>query len=88
MGGIYLSEEGKKAIEDKIVELEKELLNDSNPFTSTHTNSRVTVYKEILSSATILPIHEDWEKCVHYTLVPFFEKDLPNGVIIQKNKQS
>jgi len=44
--------------------------------------------KEILSSATILPTHENWEKCVHYTLVPFFENDLPNGVIIeQKNKQ-
>jgi hypothetical protein len=89
MKGIYLTEEGKKAIEDKIAELE--------PFYRTASQVGVIMekigweieyLKEILSSATILPTHENWEKCVHYTLVPFFENDLPNGVIIeQKNKQ-
>jgi len=100
MGGIYLSEEGKKAIEAKMGELEKSKITLLRAV-STHPNfgemqrtaytkycTEIDVYKEILSSATILPVHEDWEKCVHHTLVPFFENDLPNGVIIQKNKQS
>lgn len=87
MRGIFLTEEGKKAIEDKIAELEKPIFNQPAINDCVHLHL-IDAYKEILSSATVLPLHENWEKCVHYTLVPFFEKDLPNGVIIeQKNKQ-
>ena len=82
MVGIYLTEEAKKAIEDKIAELEKELLNDPNPFTSTHTTSRATVYKEILSLAMMLMkgIHlsEEGKKAIEDTLTEFHSQWIKN----------
>jgi hypothetical protein len=83
MQGIYLTEEGKRAIEDELTELHSQWNKNDE-----QTWGKIFTLKEILSSATVLPVREDWEKCVHYTLVPFFENDLPNGVIIEKNKQS
>jgi hypothetical protein len=92
MKGIYLTEEGKKAIEDRIAELEKE-----GDVWSPCFGIAMDVYQEIISSATILPVAENWklivegdDNCVHYIeniiCVP---TEYPNGVIIeQKNKQS
>jgi hypothetical protein len=88
MKGIYLTEEAKKEIEAIIENLKKPAPHWDGVYVSDKMEARSELYEEILSSATILPVHEDWEKCVHYTLVPFFENDLPNGVIIEKNKQS
>jgi hypothetical protein len=88
MKGIYLTEEAKKEIEAIIENLKKPAPHWDGVYVSDRMDERRELYEQILSSATILPVHEDWEKCVHYTLVPFFENDLPNGVIIEKNKQS
>jgi hypothetical protein len=53
MKGIYLTEEGKKAIEDKIAELE-ELSKIETFHAGLLVETEIQTYKEILSSATIL----------------------------------
>jgi len=75
MNGIYLTEQGKQEIEAKIVELEKDrqhwldnaIKNIGNPSYNSLIDSinqakaeqAVFLLKEILSSATILPVEED-----------------------------
>jgi hypothetical protein len=60
MKGIYLTEEGKKEIEANIAELEK--LSEQGKFGETYQyDLPCTIYKEILSSATILPVEENWD---------------------------
>jgi hypothetical protein len=86
MKGIYLTTEAKQEIEAKIVELEKvypEFLK--NQLAGTLANrTLVNVYKEILSSATILPVELKWED-VEQQSDDFYRLDehYPNGVIIQ-----
>jgi len=89
MKGIYLTEEGKKEIEDKIAELEvarrehekvEIIMFDS--IWAAKTSQAIDLLREILSSATILPVYESLGHAMQ-------NKDLnnPNGVIIQpKNK--
>ena len=81
MKGIYLTEEGKKSIEDEIAELESELVKEMNPYIYAETNAELDVYKKIISYATILPVEESWEHIDENThTIP---KIYPNGVIIQ-----
>ena len=103
MKGIYLTEQAKQEIEAKIAELEEDrkfwldkLIHDiGNPNSNNYSDSiqlanaeqALSLLQEILSSATILPVGESWEKYVHPALIPFFEKDLKNGVIIQPKQQ-
>jgi hypothetical protein len=86
MKGIYLTEEGKKEIEDKIAELKREL----KQFEKYQSISRepilkqISVYKEILSSATILPVEESWKIVIDiYDPKGICNKYYPLGVIIQ-----
>jgi hypothetical protein len=84
MNGIYLTQEGKQAIEAKIAELEntrKESSSDNNDYYL----GRIKELKEILSSATILPVEESWRKCgiVNREDRESVNSDYPNGVIIQ-----
>lgn len=72
MKGIYITEEGKQKIEAKIVEIEA-----YEGLESGMTN----ILKEILSSATILPVEESWGKVPMGTNE--CELTLPNGVIIK-----
>jgi hypothetical protein len=82
MKGIYLTEEGKKDIQSKIDELKK--------YSKTHKSDSVDVYyslkiyKEILSSATILPVEESW-KNIETKNKTFLTKQVeyPKGVIIK-----
>jgi len=86
MKGIYLTEEGKKAIEDKIAELEKE-----GDVWSPCFGIAMDVYQEIISSATILPVEENWTE-FHKATNPIYKHfkytdvEYPNGVIIQPKK--
>ena len=83
MKGIYLTEEGKKDIEDKIAELEQ-----SSPIDTfeDYTNfGRKQQLKEILSSATILSVEESWNNCDKNNLL-FKQVQYPNGVIIQSKQ--
>ncbi len=58
MKGIYLSEEGKKAIEDKIDELENYTYATQNIWIEGQNSGMLKILEEILSSATILPVEE------------------------------
>ena len=82
MKGIYLTEEAKKAIEEKIAELEKSYSWDE--VENTMVFSKCETYKEILSSATILPVEDS---CENNGIVLVEKKWMfdryPNGVIIQ-----
>jgi hypothetical protein len=73
MKGIYLTEEGKQEIEAKIAELEK------NKYSKLRVD--LEVYKEILSSATMIPVEETWGSLPIGTNE--CELLLPNGVIIE-----
>jgi hypothetical protein len=88
MKGIYLTEEAKKEIEAKISEIETGLktLSLTDGFKDM---GMLSVYKEILSSATILPVEKSWsdiqDTVVSRKQLPFSytEEYYPNGVIIQ-----
>ena len=94
MKGIYLTEEGKKEIEAKIAELEdvKQKFN-SHDYEWNESDIEQNIYKEILSSATILPVEESWYKVIEnvendsQSLIlqtPFIMKSLyEQGVIIK-----
>jgi hypothetical protein len=77
MKGIYLTEESKKELEYKIAELEK------NKYAKLRID--LQVYKEILSSAIILPVEEGWQKVKHFYAGDSIKscKEYPNGLIIQ-----
>jgi len=70
MKGIYLTEEGKKAIEAKIAELEKYDYGDAR--LNGALEGDLYRLKEILSSATILPVDNN-----------YVSSKYPNGLIIQ-----
>jgi len=77
----YITQETKQEIEDKIAELESELVKEMNPYIYAETNAELDVYKKTLSYATILPVEESWEYIDENThTIP---KIYPNGVIIQ-----
>ena len=85
MKGIYLTEEGKQELEAKIAERRKysPIETEDDWFE----NGEINVYKEILSSATILPVEKSWDDVELYP--PDNESQiektlrLKNGVIIQ-----
>ena len=82
MKGIYLTEESKKEIEAKIALYE---FCNLLPYQV----GELKIFKEILSSATILPVEESWNLSV-VAITPFKQGLLKtlykNGVII-KSKQ-
>jgi hypothetical protein len=92
MKGIYLTEEAKKAIEDKIAELEvkrDEAAEDNDEIYANSCIGQIFAYYEIVSSATILSVEESWKHIGHDSGV-FWGTDAdillsmyPNGVIIQ-----
>jgi hypothetical protein len=77
----YITEKTKQEIEDKIVELEtniKQFKSIMPTYDTVASNTQLFVFKEILSSATILPIYKSLSDAMQ-------NKDLdnPNGIIIQ-----
>ena len=86
MEGIFLTEEGKKAIEDKIAELEN-LYSFWDDIENTAINAKIEIYKEILESAIILPVEESWENVIDiHDPEGICKKYYPNGVIIKKEE--
>lgn len=80
MKGIYLTAEGKAEIEAKIAELDKSNAWDETEDAMIFAKRRL--YKEILSSATILPIAA-WEDTYQTALTDDLNREeYPNGVII------
>jgi hypothetical protein len=93
MKGIYLTAEGKQEIEAKIKELDRLKREPDAILTFNEYQRIIDVYKEILQSATILPVEESWYNVIEnvendsQSLVlqtPFIMKSLyEQGVIIQ-----
>jgi hypothetical protein len=100
MVGIYLTQEGKQEIEAKIAELEEDrqhwmdntIKNIGNPnynslmdsINQAKAEQAAFLLKEILKSATILPVEESWELADEKSDYGLSSKEFyPNGVIIQ-----
>jgi hypothetical protein len=83
MKGIYLTEESKKELEYKIAELEK------NKYAKLRID--LQVYKEILSSAIVLPVEKSYNDIQHFetsehgTIIRkhFLMSNYSTGIIIQ-----
>jgi hypothetical protein len=96
MNGIYLTEKGKQEIEAKLEALQNEIIwldnleknrRDKGWDESYLENlTEQTIYKEILSSATILPSVESWSNTMLYRTPNQLEMLFPKGVIIQPKK--
>ena len=85
MTGIYLTQEGKQGIEAKIAELElNEKIHEKNGFImgANMNHGFVDALKEILSSATILPVEESWDYILN-TYKSSVLEHYKQGVIIQ-----
>jgi len=84
MNGIFLTEQGKQEIEAKIVELEKYDYGDAR--LNGALEGDLYRLKEILSSATILPVEESWKNLRDMLDINTLPISYKNGVII-KHKQ-
>jgi hypothetical protein len=78
MNGIYLTQEGKQEIEAKIKHIK---VLEINSVLSNFYQGQIAILKEILSSATILPVEESWGNMP--IGVNESELSYPQGVIIQ-----
>jgi hypothetical protein len=86
MKGLYITEDGRRELEAKITKIEEQL--DSKDMYQTlwyGLNYEKLMLKEILSTATILPVEDSWGKVPMGTNE--CELTLPNGVIIE-NKEN
>jgi hypothetical protein len=81
MKGIYLTPEGKQEIEAKIAELEQ--FSPIDTFEDYTNFGKKQQLKEILSSATILPVAETWHDIHEEDVANWSEINYPQGVIIQ-----
>ena len=86
MKGIYLSEEGKQEIEDKIVELENVENIQGGNLNQYIATGKKRAYEEILSSATIIPVEESWKIVAVQTMMSPVTESYPQGVIIQPKR--
>jgi hypothetical protein len=84
MKGIFLTEEGKQEIETKIAEIEKQM-DKNREFASVFyaLSGRNLMLKEILSSATILPVEKSWENVNDMLSINTLPISYKQGVIIQ-----
>lgn len=83
MKGIYLTEQGKAEIQAKIAELEKYNYDDER--LNGALEGDLYRLKEILSSATILPVEESWSdmQILNNDNLEYVKSKFANGVIIQ-----
>jgi hypothetical protein len=85
MKGIYLTQEGKQEIEAKIAELEDYTYDTQDLHLEGNIQGHLYCLKEILSSATILPVEESWENADKKSDYGLSSKEFyPQGVVICK----
>jgi hypothetical protein len=85
MKGIYLTQEGKQEIEAKIAELEDYTYATQDLHLEGNIQGHLYCLKEILSSATILPVEESWENADKKSDYGLSSKEFyPQGVVICK----
>lgn len=78
MKGIYLTEEGKKEIEAEINQIESIYKTESS-----FLQGRIVSLRDILASATILPVEESWENIKDMLDINTFPISYKKGVIIE-----
>lgn len=85
MKDIFLTEESKKEIEDRINRLESINMYSSSINQITQNELINAVYKEILESAIILPVEDSWEDVdfIYDYSQPQLRNFYLNGVIIK-----
>jgi hypothetical protein len=84
MKGIYLTQEGKQEIEAKIAELEDYSYATQDLHLEGNIQGHLYCLKEILSSATILPVEDSWNNLSNNTFDRANNSEIyPQGVIIQ-----
>lgn len=83
MKGIYLTPEAKAEIEAKIAELEDWSEHNQKVGEFDCEGIMISEFKQILASATILPVEERWHDVKNESLFTKVEEKYPNGVIIQ-----
>jgi hypothetical protein len=88
MKGIYLTEEGKQEIEAKIAQLNIMKREPDAYLTFIEYQKMIDLYKEILSSATILPVENSLNDIPISVLMAKqnLSEYYPNGVIIQSKQ--
>jgi len=89
MNGIYLTQEGKKEIEDRIVELvNTQSITEDTLIWNKCVNEK-NILKEILLVAKILPVEKSWENIAEsareMSLENLLISNFENGVIIKSN---
>jgi ASC-1-like (ASCH) protein len=89
MNGIYLTQEGKKEIEDRIVELENTQSITEDTLIWNKCVNEKNLLKEILLVAKILPVEKSWENIAEssreMSLENLLISNFENGVIIKSN---
>jgi hypothetical protein len=78
MKGIYLTQEGKEKLEDRIAELEKWSKRNGKVGEYDAEGMMASELKEILSSAIILPVEESYNSIQHFETLEY-------GTIIRKH---
>ena len=92
MKGIYITEEGRKEIEQKISELERPFMEWSKEEDAYQKYANAQVYKEILSSAIILPESPNYssiediitEEHGSVIRINYLHANYPDGLIITR----
>jgi len=92
MKGVYLTPEAKQEIEAKMAQLEKEQKTEGEALYIIG-KTMINTYKEILASATILPVEKSWEVVLNKPIESLLNNEsetledfYPQGVIIQSKK--
>jgi ASC-1-like (ASCH) protein len=89
MNGIYLTQEGKKEIEGRIVELENTQSITEDTLIWNKCVNEKNILKEILLVAKILPVEKSWENIAEsareMSLENLLISNFENGVIIKSN---
>jgi len=83
MKGIYLTQEGKEEIEAKIAELDECIEDLKDEIMKDYFIGKKTLLEEILSSATILPVEENWTNVKDMLDINTLPISYKQGVIIQ-----
>jgi hypothetical protein len=91
MKGIYLTEEGKKEIEIRIAKINSKLedLTEEVWENLDKIQAELHVLEEVLSSATILPVEDNWDEIRLLDIIDssgtgnLTKAKYPNGVIIK-----
>jgi hypothetical protein len=84
MRGIYITEEGKREIEGKIAKLEEQLGSKEMYQTLWYgLNYEKLMLKQILSTATILPIEDSWGNIKDMLDINTLPISYKQGVIIE-----